>query len=139
MAQKRPFCPGHAAESEPVLSQITAAAVTGLPPAGPELRRRPKEITLRGRPGVVVTAPLARKHGVDPAAIGAERVQRRADDRILARQQRRPRPHELAHGPTARDEPHVEVLARFGHHVLANRREEVALGARERVLGDGDP
>lgn len=46
------------AESPPVLSQIAAAAVTGLPPAGPELRRRPKEITLRGRPGVVVTAPL---------------------------------------------------------------------------------
>lgn len=45
-------------ESEPALSQIAAAAVTGLPPAGPELRRRPVAIELRGRPGVVVTAPL---------------------------------------------------------------------------------
>ena len=47
---------GDLAEREPVLSQIAAAAVMGLPPAGPELRRRPVE--LRGRPGVVETAPL---------------------------------------------------------------------------------
>jgi len=46
------------AASEPALSQIAAAAVTGLPPAGPELRRRPVAIELRGRPGIVVTAPL---------------------------------------------------------------------------------
>jgi hypothetical protein len=31
--------------------------VSGLPPAGPELRRRPP-IPLRGRPGVVITSPL---------------------------------------------------------------------------------
>ena len=46
------------AASEPALSQIAAASVTGLPPAGPELRRRPVAIELRGRPGIVVTAPL---------------------------------------------------------------------------------
>lgn len=46
-------------EREPVLAQLAAAAVTGLPPAGPEQRRRhPVEIVLRGRPGVVATAPL---------------------------------------------------------------------------------
>jgi hypothetical protein len=43
---------------EPALAQLAAAAVSGLPPAGPELRRRPP-IPLRGRPGVVVTSPLA--------------------------------------------------------------------------------
>ena len=46
------------AEREPALAQLAAAAVSGLPPAGPELRRRP-EIPLRGRPGVAITAPLA--------------------------------------------------------------------------------
>jgi len=34
------------------------AAVSGLPPARPERRRRPP-IPLRGRPGVVITSPLA--------------------------------------------------------------------------------
>jgi hypothetical protein len=34
------------------------AAVTGRLPAGPELRQRPP-LTLRGQPGVEVTAPLS--------------------------------------------------------------------------------
>jgi hypothetical protein len=42
---------------EPALAQLATAAVTGLPPAGPERRHR-AEITLRGRPGTVTTAPL---------------------------------------------------------------------------------
>jgi len=45
------------ATREPALALLAAAAVGGLPPAGPELRRRPA-LALRGRPGVEVTAPL---------------------------------------------------------------------------------
>jgi putative transposase len=45
------------AEREPVLAELAAAAVSGLPLAGPEVRRRPIEIPLRGRPGVAVTKP----------------------------------------------------------------------------------
>ncbi len=44
-------------EAEPVLSQLAAAAVAGLPPAGPEVRRGRLPIMLRGKPGVTVTAP----------------------------------------------------------------------------------
>jgi SAM-dependent methyltransferase len=47
------------AEREPALAQVAAAAVSGLPPAGPELRRRPEPVMLRGHPGVEVTAPLS--------------------------------------------------------------------------------
>lgn len=47
------------AEREPALAQLAAAAVSGLPPAGPELRRRPEPVMLRGHPGVEVTAPLS--------------------------------------------------------------------------------
>jgi hypothetical protein len=47
------------AEREPALALFAAAAVSGLPPAGPELRRRPVEIPLRGRPGVVIASPLS--------------------------------------------------------------------------------
>jgi transposase len=43
---------------EPALSQLARAAVSGIEPAGPELRRRPEPIVLRGRPGVEVTRPL---------------------------------------------------------------------------------
>jgi hypothetical protein len=46
------------APRDPVLDQLAAAAVSGLPPAGPELRRRPS-IPLRSRPGVVITSPLS--------------------------------------------------------------------------------
>jgi Putative transposase len=46
------------AEREPALAQLATAAVSGASPAGPELRRRP-HIPLRGRPGIVITAPLA--------------------------------------------------------------------------------
>jgi hypothetical protein len=45
------------ATREPALALLAAAAVGGLPPAGPELRQRPA-LALRGRPGVEITAPL---------------------------------------------------------------------------------
>jgi len=43
---------------DPALAQLAAAAVSGLPPAGPELRRRP-QVPLRGRSGVLIAAPLS--------------------------------------------------------------------------------
>ena len=46
------------AEREPALAQLAAAAVTGLAPAGPEMRSR-QPIALRGQPGVEVTASLS--------------------------------------------------------------------------------
>ena len=45
------------AEREPALAKLAAAAVSGLLPAGPELRQR-RAIALRGRLGVEVAAPL---------------------------------------------------------------------------------
>mgnify|MGYP001145734370 CR=1 FL=1 len=45
------------AEREPALAELAAAAVSGLLPAGPELRQR-QAIALRGRLGVEVAAPL---------------------------------------------------------------------------------
>jgi hypothetical protein len=50
-ADAAPVDDGSAAE--PVLSQLAAAAIAGLPPAGPELRRGRLPITLRGKPGVM--------------------------------------------------------------------------------------
>jgi hypothetical protein len=47
------------AERNPALAQLAAAAVSGLAPAGPELRRRPVEVAFDGRPGVVISAPLS--------------------------------------------------------------------------------
>jgi hypothetical protein len=47
------------AERDPALAQLAAAAVSGLAPAGPELRRKPREVTFAGRPGVVIDAPLS--------------------------------------------------------------------------------
>ena len=46
------------ADREPALAQLAAAAVTGLSPAGPERHQKPP-ITLRGEPGVDITAPLS--------------------------------------------------------------------------------
>ena len=46
-------------ERDPALAQLAVAAVSGLAPAGPELRRRPVELAFEGRPGVVITAPLS--------------------------------------------------------------------------------
>jgi hypothetical protein len=46
------------AEREPALAQLASAAVSGLLPAGPELRQRPP-IALRGQLGVEITAPLS--------------------------------------------------------------------------------
>jgi hypothetical protein len=42
---------------QPALAQLARAAVSGLPPAGPELRRKPFVVPLRGRPGVDIQAP----------------------------------------------------------------------------------
>ena len=47
------------AERDPALAQLVVAAVTGLAPAGPELRRKPRELAFAGRPGVVIDAPLS--------------------------------------------------------------------------------
>jgi hypothetical protein len=47
------------AERDPALAQLAAAAVSGLAPAGPELRRKPRELAFGGRPGVVIDAPLS--------------------------------------------------------------------------------
>jgi hypothetical protein len=44
---------------DPALAQLAAAAVSGLAPAGPELRRKPRELAFSGRPGVVIEAPLS--------------------------------------------------------------------------------
>ena len=46
------------AEREPALAQLAAAAVAGLPPAGPELRRKPLTIVLPASTGPRVTRPL---------------------------------------------------------------------------------
>ena len=52
--------PDDLADREPALAQLAAASVSGLAPAGPERRDRPlRPITLRGGPGVEMTAPLA--------------------------------------------------------------------------------
>ena len=45
-------------ERVPALAQLASAAVSGLMPAGPELRQR-QPIALRGQPGVDVNAPLS--------------------------------------------------------------------------------
>jgi hypothetical protein len=47
------------AERDPALAQLAAAAVSGLAPAGPELRRKPRELAFAGRPGVVIDAPFS--------------------------------------------------------------------------------
>lgn len=46
------------ANREPDLAQLASAAVTGLAPAGPEIRSR-QPVALRGQQGVEVTAPLS--------------------------------------------------------------------------------
>jgi hypothetical protein len=51
-------------ERDPALARLAHAAVSGLAPAGPELRLRPVELAFEGRPGVLITAPLSvREHG----------------------------------------------------------------------------
>jgi hypothetical protein len=45
-------------DREPALARLARAAVAGLEPAGPELRRRAEPIALRGRSGVQITRPL---------------------------------------------------------------------------------
>ena len=51
------------AEREPALAQLAAAAVAGLPPAGPELRRKPLTIVLPASTGPKVTRPLCIEDG----------------------------------------------------------------------------
>jgi len=46
-------------QRDPALAQLAAAAVSGLAPAGPEVRRRPVELAFEGRSGVVISAPLS--------------------------------------------------------------------------------
>ena len=46
------------AERDPALAQLAAAAVSGLLPAGPDIRQRPA-IALRGQPGLDITGPLS--------------------------------------------------------------------------------
>jgi hypothetical protein len=45
------------AEREPALAQLAAAAVSGLPPADPELRRKPLTIVLPASDGPKVVRP----------------------------------------------------------------------------------
>ncbi len=45
-------------EREPALAQLAAAAVAGLPPAGPELRRKPLTVVLPATTGPKVVRPL---------------------------------------------------------------------------------
>jgi hypothetical protein len=47
------------AERAPALSQLAAAAVSSLAPAGHELRCKPRELAFAGRPAVVIDAPLS--------------------------------------------------------------------------------
>jgi hypothetical protein len=51
------------AEREPALAQLAAAAVSGLPPAGPELRRRPLTVVLPASDGPKVVRPLCVEDG----------------------------------------------------------------------------
>jgi hypothetical protein len=51
------------AEREPALAQLAAAAVSGLPPAGPELRRKPLTVVLPASDGPKVVRPLCVEDG----------------------------------------------------------------------------
>ncbi len=50
--------PDELAEDEPVLAQVTAAAATGLPPAGPERRDR-EPLRVARTPGASISGPLS--------------------------------------------------------------------------------
>jgi len=50
-------------EREPALAQLAAAAVAGLPPAGPELRRKPLTVVLPASDGPKVVRPLCIEDG----------------------------------------------------------------------------
>jgi hypothetical protein len=50
-------------EREPALAQLAAAAVSGLPPAGPEVRRRPLTVVLPAATGPKVVRPLCVEDG----------------------------------------------------------------------------
>ena len=61
--------PNQLADREPALAQLAAAAVSGLSPGGPELRRKPLTITLPVGSGPKVVCPLC----VEDAGILASR------------------------------------------------------------------
>jgi hypothetical protein len=46
------------AERDSALAELAAVAVSGLAPAGPELRRKPLELAFAGRPDIVRRAAL---------------------------------------------------------------------------------
>ena len=46
------------AARDPALAQLAAAAVAGRAPAGPQVRRRPVDVKLRGHPGATVSGAL---------------------------------------------------------------------------------
>ena len=56
-----PGVEGDLAEREPAMAQLAAAAVSGLPPAGPQLRRRLQPVLLRGLGNEATTS--ARERG----------------------------------------------------------------------------
>ena len=60
------FVQGDLAEREPAMAQLAAAAVSGLPRAGPELRRRLEPVLLRGLGDARIRGPLS-----SPRAPGA--------------------------------------------------------------------
>jgi hypothetical protein len=73
------------AEREPALTQLAAAAVTGLLPAGPDVRQR-QPIALHGQPGVDITGPLSvtemgfSLHAATTASDAEEWLKNHADD-----------------------------------------------------------
>ena len=58
-----PGVQGDLAEREPAMAQLAAAAVSGLPPAGPELRRRLEPVLLRGLGDARIRGPLSVEEG----------------------------------------------------------------------------
>jgi hypothetical protein len=103
------------AERDPALAQLAAAAVSGLAPAGPELRRRPVGVAFDGRPGAVISAPLTvREAGFSlhaAARAGAADEQGR-EARLMYILQPRFRPSGCCPGPRARAHRAEEAVQR---------------------------
>lgn len=75
--------PDDLADRDPALAALAAAAVSGLPPAGPELRRKPHVIALPPSTGARVTKPLC----AEDAGWSLHAATRAGADDIRARQQ----------------------------------------------------
>lgn len=88
--------PDDLAEREPALAQLAAAAVSGLPSAGPELRRKPLKITLPTASGPKVVRPLC----VDDAGFSLQAATRAWAQDDLGREEQIC--IETAHSPGAR-------------------------------------